>query len=197
MNKQAELIKKLTDRELLLNLYITQVMMLVVAVLLSWLLGDPLLPLDYVYFHWDHVLIGLVFGFFVVFSELLLYKKIPRKWFDDGGINERIFSNLPPLHIGVLSLIVAISEEMLFRGFFQSQFGIWVASLLFALVHFRYLSNIFLFSITVGLSFALGGLFLITQNLLTVIIAHFVIDFVLGLLIRFQKQQDDPEEFSI
>lgn len=195
VKKQAELIKKLTDRELLLNLYVTQITMLIVAVLISWLLGDPLISLKYVYFHWDHVLIGLVFGFVVVIIELFLYKNIPRKWFDDGGINERVFSHLHPLHIGVLSMVVAISEEVLFRGVIQSQFGIWISSLLFALVHLRYLSNSFLFSITLGLSFSLGGLFLVTENLFAVIIAHFVIDFILGLLIRKQKRDDAKETF--
>jgi len=193
VNKQAELIKKLTDRELLLNLYVTQITMLVVAILISWLLGNPFIPLTYLFLQWDHVLIGVVFGVIVVLLEVLLYKKIPEKWFDDGGINKRVFSNLHPVHIVFLSLIVATSEEILFRGVLQSQFGIWVASLLFALVHFRYLSNIFLFSFTVALSFSLGGLFLLTENLLTVIVAHFVIDVILGLLIRNENKNETKE----
>lgn len=193
MNKQAELIKKLTDRELLLNLYVTQITMLVVAILISWLLGNPFIPLTYLFLQWDHVLIGVIFGVIVVLLEVLLYKKIPEKWFDDGGINKRVFSNLHPVHIVFLSLIVATSEEILFRGVLQSQFGIWVASLLFALVHFRYLSNIFLFSFTVALSFSLGGLFLLTENLLTVIVAHFVIDVILGLLIRNENKNETKE----
>jgi membrane protease YdiL (CAAX protease family) len=107
-----------------------------------------------------------------------------------------VFSNLHPVHIGFLSLIVAMSEEILFRGVLQSQFGIWIASLLFALVHFRYLSNLFLFTITIGLSFSLGILFFLTENLLTVIVAHFVIDFILGLLIRYQKLEKTKEIHS-
>jgi len=193
VNKQAELIKKLTDRELLLNLYVTQITMLVVAILISWLLGNPFIPLTYLFLQWDHVLIGVIFGVIVVLLEVLLYKKIPEKWFDDGGINKRVFSNLHPVHIVFLSLIVATSEEILFRGVLQSQFGIWVASLLFALVHFRYLSNLFLFSFTVALSFSLGGLFLLTENLLTVIVAHFVIDVILGLLIRNENKNETKE----
>jgi len=193
VNKQAELIKKLTDRELLLNLYVTQIAILVVAILISWLLGNPFIPLTYLFLQWDHVLIGVIFGVIVVLLEVFLYKKVPKKWFDDGGINQRVFSNLHPVHIVFLSLIVATSEEILFRGVLQSQFGIWMASLLFALVHFRYLSNIFLFSITVALSFSLGGLFLLTENLLTVIVAHFVIDVILGLLIRYENKNEIKE----
>ncbi|WP_416149678.1 lysostaphin resistance A-like protein [Salipaludibacillus sp. HK11] len=193
MSKQAELIAKLTDKELLLNLYVTQIAMLGIAILLSWLLGNPLLPFDYFYFHINHLLIGLIFGVIIVLIEVFLYQKLPRSWFDDGGINERIFSNRHPVHIGVLSLLVASSEEILFRGLLQSQFGIWVASFLFAVIHFRYLTNKFLLLFTVVLSFSLGALFLFTENLLTVIVAHFVIDFLLGLFIRLKNGKEHYE----
>ncbi|WP_280768267.1 CPBP family intramembrane glutamic endopeptidase [Salipaludibacillus daqingensis] len=188
MNKQAELIKKLTDKELILNLYVTQIGMLVIAILISLFLGNVFLPFQHLFFQLDHLMIGFVFGIGVVLIELFLYRIVPRKWFDDGGINERVFSALHPIHIVFISLIVAISEEILFRGVLQSQFGIWIASFIFALVHFRYLSNIFLFSVTVALSFSLGGLFLWTENLLTVIVAHFIIDVILGLLIRYKSK---------
>ncbi|MCE7791049.1 CPBP family intramembrane metalloprotease [Salipaludibacillus sp. CUR1] len=190
MNKQAEIVKKLTDRELLLNLYVTQLVFLVIALLLSWWwFGSVFAFTQFIEFRYDHLLIGLGFGLSIVLIEIVLYKLLPEKWFDDGGINKRVFSNRHPLHILFISIIVAVSEEVMFRGVIQSQFGIWIASITFALIHFRYLSNLFLFSFTVFLSFSLGLLFLYTENLLTVITAHVVIDFLLGLLLRYDSDK--------
>ncbi|PYZ94475.1 CPBP family intramembrane metalloprotease [Salipaludibacillus keqinensis] len=187
MSRQGDLIKELSDKELLLNLYMTQLIILAVALLIGLLTGNIFQPFTYITFRVDHLFIGLAFGVGVVLMEWLLHIFVPKKWFNDGGINERIFSNRHPIHIAFLSFVVAICEEILFRGVLQSQYGIWIASLLFALIHFRYLSNLFLFFLAIGLSFSLGWLFILTENLLTVIVAHFIIDFLLGLLIRFQK----------
>lgn len=189
--KQAEVIKKLTDRELLLNLYVTQGILLFIALLLSWWWqGSPLAVFHAISFRLDHVIIGAAFGILVVVVEIFLYWMLPSKWFDDGGINKRVFAGRHPVHIAVLSFVVAFSEEVLFRGILQTQFGIWIASFIFAIIHFRYLSNAFLFLFTVTLSFSLGLLYLYTGNLLSVITAHFIIDFLLGLMLRFQKDTD-------
>ncbi|MGJ9384859.1 lysostaphin resistance A-like protein [Salipaludibacillus sp. CF4.18] len=187
-NKQSELIKTLTDKELLQNLYLTQMTILVIGIVISkWLTGRWFSPLDNIHFQIEHILMGFVIGLSVVFLELILYKILPSSWFDDGGINSRIFLKRSPLHILVLTVVIAFSEEFLFRGVLQTNFGLWIASFLFAIIHIRYLSNLFLFSFTVLLSISLGFLYYFTDNLLTVIVAHFTIDFILGLMIRYSK----------
>nr|WP_090893428.1 CPBP family intramembrane glutamic endopeptidase [Evansella caseinilytica] len=187
MNKQAELIKKLTDRELLLNLYLTQLLMLAVVVVLSKIMhGSWFYPLRFLTWNGPHFLIGAGTALLVVLIELSAVKYLPKAWFDDGGINERIFHNRSPLHIGFLSLFISISEELLFRGVLQTAFGLVPASLIFAVIHVRYLHSFFLFSFTVGLSFFLGYLYWLTGNLLTVISCHFFIDTLLGLAIRYK-----------
>lgn len=187
-NKQSDLIKTLTDKELLQNLYFTQVLILVSGIIISkWLTGRWFSPLDHIFFQSEHLLIGLFFGVAVVVLEFILYKILPSSWFDDGGINYRIFSKRSPLHILLLSAVIAFSEELLFRGVLQTNFGLWIASFLVAIIHIRYLTNLFLFSFTVVLSISLGFLYYFTENLLTVIIAHFTIDFLLGLMIRYGK----------
>lgn len=80
-------------------------------------------------------------------------------------------------------MIVAISEEVLFRGVIQSVFGYIVASTLFALMHYRYFKKIVLFSLLVLLSFLLGFLFELTNSLYVTIVFHFIVDFLLGLYI--------------
>ncbi|MFA9556112.1 CPBP family intramembrane glutamic endopeptidase [Evansella sp. AB-rgal1] len=185
MKKQAEIIKQLTDRELLLNLYLTQMIMLIIAVVLSFLLyRDPLYPLSLIYWDLNHLLLGIGVAIIVVIFELFLAKILPKHLFDDGGINERIFRNRSIFRIAFLSFIVGFSEEILFRGVIQSSFGLIAASLIFAIIHFRYLQNLFLFTFTIVLSFVIGLLFFYTGNLLTVIICHMVVDMLLGWCIR-------------
>ena len=73
---------------------------------------------------------------------------------------------------------------MLFRS---TTFGFVFASVLFAFVHYRYLRKPVLFISIVFVSFYLGFLFKLTENLLVTIVVHFIVDFLLGLIIRKQK----------
>src|SRR5690625_262268 len=86
-----------------------------------------------------------------------------------------------------ISLFVAVFELILFRFVLQTVFGYFIASTIFVLVHVRYLKKPVLFVSVLLLSFYIGYLFEVTGNLFVTMIAHFTIDFLLGLIIRFQK----------
>src|SRR5690606_3920856 len=107
-------------------------------------------------------------------------------------INEKIFSNMPIWKIGLLSLLIAFSEELLFRGAIQTHFGFWIASIIFAFIHFRYLSNwylllnVSLLSLWIGLIYEWSG-----QQILPVIIMHFMIDFLLGIKMSRNSVHND------
>ncbi|MFN7252153.1 MAG: lysostaphin resistance A-like protein [Anaerobacillus sp.] len=188
--KQADLIKNMTDKEILVNLYITQFIMLGVAIGLGWFFFDDWK--DFLQIKWEPFEIFIIGGgsaLVIILFELLLEKVFPKKMLDDGGINERVFQKRSVFHIFILVIIISLTEELLFRGVLQTQFGIIPASLLFAIIHVRYLRKIVLFMITVSLSFYLGWLYLITENLLVPIFTHFTIDFVLGCILRFRKKE--------
>ncbi|MFC4737991.1 CPBP family intramembrane glutamic endopeptidase [Bacillus daqingensis] len=184
---KREVLDQFTDRELYANLYATQGFMLAAALIVSYFLSGsvftPFIGLD-----WSSAAVnaGIIFAAAVIVLEIILYKAVPSSWFDDGGVNERIFQHMHPAHIAVVSLVVAICEEVLFRGVIQEHFGLLAASILFALIHVRYLKNMFLFSFVVLMSVGLGVVYEWTGTLVSVIIAHFLIDFILGLLIRYR-----------
>ncbi len=185
MKSHKKIIQSLSDKELLLNLYLSQFLMVALALVASRLLfGSWLYPFTLITFSFEAVLYGLLIALAVVLVEFFFVWLLPASWFDDGGVNDRMFRNRSVWHILVISLVVGISEEILFRGVLQTSFGIVFASIVFALIHFRYLQQPFLFCFTVLLSFLLGGVFIWTGNLLTVIVAHFFIDALLGLAIR-------------
>ncbi|WP_085992005.1 CPBP family intramembrane glutamic endopeptidase [Oceanobacillus senegalensis] len=186
--KQREIIKQLSDKELKKQLFLSQAILLGIAILLSLIFFNSFS--DWlVYIEWNEkevLLFGIIPGLIIVIFDLFLMKIFPKHALDDGGINERILRGQPIGFIFLLSIFVSISEELLFRGVIQTTFGYIVASVIFALVHFRYLTKPILFVSIVMVSFIIGYLFEITENILVTIFAHFTVDFLLGLIIRFK-----------
>jgi uncharacterized protein len=186
--KQSELVKKLTDRELLINVYATQLLLFVVGlILLFFLFSDWMNIFSYFRFELNNILLfGIGSAIFIIVLDLTLMKIVPEEWLNDGGINKRVFQNLPFWHILLLALLISIVEEFVFRGVLQTKFGLIFASVIFAILHIRYLYKPLLFGLVVSLSFFIGYIFLITQNLYVTITTHFIVDFTLGLLIRYR-----------
>ncbi|MGN1401203.1 MAG: lysostaphin resistance A-like protein [Bacillus sp. (in: firmicutes)] len=185
-NKQAELIKDMSDSLLVKNVWLTQFLLLFIALVLGSFLFDDLNRFLSLFELKDLDVIrwGVTVGVLVVCMDILFEKYLPESYLDDGGINERIFRGLSVPKIAILTLMVAFSEEILFRGIIQYHTNIWIASILFGLVHYRYLFKPFLFLNVMVLSFVMGLVFQLTGNLLVTIAAHFIIDFILGVIIR-------------
>lgn len=198
MKSQAEIVKNMTDRELLQQLYGTQVIILILSGILSLFFFDDKMEF-FTLFHWELLEIFLYGGsgaFIVILIDVLMMKFLPKEYYDDGGINERIFAKRPVWHIFFLTALIAFSEEILFRGVIQTTFGFVVASTIFAVLHFRYLRKWVLLIVVLLLSFFIGWIFEITGNLLVTIFAHFLIDFVLGVLIHMQSLKQKQMEME-
>ena len=127
---------------------------------------------------------GGIFAFIVVIVDVLLSWNLPKEMFDDGGINEKLFKNMPIWHIFIITNIVGFVEELLFRGAIQPLLGVWFTSLIFALIHFRYLKKIVLILVTFSISIGLGLITEHTGSWFSAYIAHMLIDFILGIFIR-------------
>ncbi|MFJ5757844.1 lysostaphin resistance A-like protein [Neobacillus sp. NPDC093182] len=194
-NKYNELIKGLTDRELLSHLYMTQILLLGITFILGILLFDHFSYLQTIDFSDVRILlIGVPAGATVVIVDIILIKLLPKSFYDDGGLNERIFKNRSVFHIALIAAFVAFSEELLFRGVIQTKVGLILASLIFAIIHYRYLFNWFLFSNIVILSFFIGSVYEWSNNLALTMIMHFTIDFLLGLYIKYKLTIDVDEQ---
>lgn len=187
-NRQAELIQQMTDRQLYLQLILTQMILIGCAAILGFVLFSNWGELQEIYQLNDQriLTVGISAAMSVVLLDLVFIKLIPERYFDDGGINERIFGSLSIPHIFLIAALVAVSEEFLFRGVIQTNWGLWVTSVIFAIFHIRYLSNWFLFANILLLSFFIGFIYQWTGNLFVTIMMHFVIDLLLGLIIHFR-----------
>jgi uncharacterized protein len=194
-NKYNELIKGLTDRQLLSHLYMTQIILLGITFILGILLFDHFSYLKTIDFSDVRILlIGVPAGAFVVIVDIILMRLLPKSFYDDGGLNLRIFKNRSVIHIAWIAAVVAFSEELLFRGVIQTKVGLILASLIFAIIHYRYLFNWFLFSNIVILSFFIGAVYEWSNNLALTMIMHFTIDFLLGLYIKYKQHTLDVDE---
>jgi uncharacterized protein len=196
-NKYAHVIKETSDRQLIYSLYLTQGLLLLLSFIIGIFLFEDFSAFLNL-FHWQDTNIyiwGGTAGIAVVLLDLLFMKILPNYYYDDGGLNERIFCKRSFLHIAVIAFIVSVSEEVLFRGVIQTHYGFIISSFIFAFVHVRYLFNWFLFLNVIGMSFLIGIIYAQTENLLVTIFMHFIIDFSLGCIIKFNflKKHDEQE----
>jgi len=200
MKKQyRDLIQDLTDEQLIHSLYFTQILLILCSFFLGIFLFDSYSAF-FMLFRWNDpniLLVGGTAGLAVFFLDLILMKILPDKHYDDGGLNSRLFQGKSILQVAFIAAVVSISEEILFRGVIQTHLGLVISSLIFAFVHYRYLFNWFLFMNVTGLSFLIGYIYLQTENILVTIFMHFLIDFLLGCVIRNKAKKHTEQEGTI
>jgi membrane protease YdiL (CAAX protease family) len=193
LNKQKTIVNRLSDRELLIQLYITQLIMLFIACGFGFFLFPDLTSFLVLWNITDIriVIYGGALAAVTIMADFAAMRFFPERMLDDGGINQRIFSNRSIPHLLFLTIIISLTEEILFRGVIQTNFGLWASSILFAVLHFRYLEKPVLFIMVTAVSFSLGAVYQWTGNLFVPAAAHFMIDFVLALYIRFRYARGD------
>jgi uncharacterized protein len=187
-NKQSDIMMKLSPKEILINLYLTQLIFLVVAIIICNFFYRDLFYFFYFisYKPLEIVLYGGACSLIIISLDILLWWILPKEMVDDGGINEKIFASLSILQIFFITLVISFCEEVLFRGTLQPKIGLILTSIIFAVMHVRYLHKPVLLSSALLVSFLLGWLFEVTGNLSITIFAHFMIDFILAILIRIK-----------
>lgn len=187
--KQNDIMQNITTRELTKAVYLSQAFFILISIILSFILFTDfkdwlryfILDLREIAYY------GLLLGSVFSIVEIILFQLLPKRYFDDGGINEKLFRNQSIIAIFFISLVVAISEELLFRGVLQTVFGYFFASSLFVVVHYRYLRKPVLLVLIIATSFLIGFLFEMTQNLFVTIAFHFIVDFILGVFIKMNR----------
>lgn len=162
------------------------------AVLAGWLLGMN--PLNLVAWDWQSLGWGSLAAL-PVLGGLLLTERLPFWPFTDVAevvdqLLRPLFEKSTVLEMAAISILAGIGEELFFRGLLQEGLARWiggpsglclalvVASLLFGLLHA--LNSAYIVLATV-MGFLLGGLWIVSGNLLVPIATHAVYD-LLGLI---------------
>ena len=184
-------VEEIGDRALLVNLYATQLITLTIGIVIVLLQGrNPAALLLWPDSH-TPLLWGAGFAAAVLAADLAVSRWVPADVTDDGGINERLFGGRAIWHIALISFIVAVCEEMLFRGAVQHAIGSYWTSILFAAIHVRYLRHWLMTGIVFSISYGLGWIYEHTGTLWAPIAAHFVIDLVMGCIIKWKGRAED------
>jgi membrane protease YdiL (CAAX protease family) len=182
-------IDEISDRTLIINLYFTQMLTVIIGVIILLFQKNNLIQQLDGAFPAAILLWGIGYAGLFLGVNMILSRFVPEEVSDDGGVNEKLFGNRQVWHILVISIIVAICEEVLFRGAIQHAFGPYWTSILFAAIHIRYLQHWIMTALVFGVSYGLGWIYIQTGSLWTPIVAHLVIDFVMGCMIRFRKNE--------
>jgi membrane protease YdiL (CAAX protease family) len=182
-------VDQLNDKMLLANLYLTQAITLIIGI--SWVLfqGRNPLPLLELPQSGQFALWGAGLAVLVLVFDLGISRFVPEDASDDGGVNERIFGSRAIWHIAVISLVVSLCEEILFRGAIQYAIGPYWTSILFAAIHVRYLRHWIPTGLVFSISYGLGWIMIHTGTLWAPILAHFLVDFVMGCIIRLRREE--------
>jgi membrane protease YdiL (CAAX protease family) len=175
----------------------------ILALCLGWLLNEPF----WNDFHWNAMdaALGLAASLpmllvFWLCLRLPLGPLVRIRTIAEQFIRP-LFAGSTWIELAGLSLVAGIGEELLFRGLFQGAMSRWwepwvgvaVASILFGLLHAITPTYIVLAAF---MGAYLGSLCLITDNLLTVIVAHASYDFVaLIYLMGSAPTLNDDDEF--
>jgi len=176
----------LSDRQIVRSFYSSQAFLLLVSALLFWLFHVSFHPLPpIVMFDMKEMILwGVIVGALVAGAEYVLSLILPPDWMDDGGVNQRLFAAMSIKQIVMSMLLVAVIEEWLFRGLIQTYLGWIVASVIFGVVHIRYLRKPVMLIIVLLLGVLLGYIFKTTGSLWPPMICHYVIDVLLGVMLK-------------
>jgi uncharacterized protein len=164
------------------------------SLLLGWRLGHP--PLRHFVWSLGDALWGVVatiplLALFLVILKWPIGPLARAKHFCENEV-EPLLHDSSWSEIGLVSLSVGVSEEMLFRGVFQAALTNWLgaplglglASVLFGLLH---PISVPYMVMAAFLGLYLGTVWIVSGNLLTVIVVHTLYDFAaLSYLIRIR-----------
>ncbi len=172
------------------------------SLLLGWLLGHP--ALASFAWRWRDGLLGAAAAvpLALAFLAMMRLPIDPLRRFQKFCDEEvtPLFAKSYWSEIGLVALSAGVGEEMLFRGVLQASVCAWVgtrwglaiSSVLFGLLHPISITYV-IYTCCIGLY--VGTLWILNENLLTVMVTHAVYDFAaLGYLIRIRARDDSTAE---
>lgn len=169
---------------LLLNVILSQVILVAAGVLLWFFLPEvkvaEVLRLNYrsiqivVFLAGSGLLLGL---------QLLFHYYVSKDHLTEE-INILLINTFSLPELAAIFFFGALTEEILFRGILQPWLGIWLASLFFTLIHFRYLKKLFLLLEVFLMGLILGWTFWQSGTIWVPAFCHFTVNILTAFLIK-------------
>ncbi|NLL51134.1 MAG: CPBP family intramembrane metalloprotease [Peptococcaceae bacterium] len=175
----------LSKKVLLLNIMLTQAILLVIAIAIKFFWAQHLsLNLLLEIRITPGIIAVLLLGILLLlFLQLLFYKYVPRHELAEE-LNRMLMEKFSLSELCFIFFTGALIEEFLFRFLLQSLLGITLTSLIFALIHVRYISKKYMLLEVFLLSVILGIIFEATSMFYVPVVCHFVLNILTALLIK-------------
>ncbi|MDF2682044.1 MAG: family intrarane metalloprotease [Brevibacillus sp.] len=187
--------QEMDEANLRLNLWLTQGLVLAVAAGSSFFFhGRSGTKELFVAPGWPSLGLALIVALLIVAASIAMDRYLPSSWQDDGSVNEMVFGSMSPFTTLLVCISVGVGEEWLFRGVVQPLAGNLWTSVIFALIHVRYLKKPLLFVSVFVTSMLLGFLFQREGTLWPSILAHIAIDLLLAFYLQFMLKKGKGEE---
>lgn len=187
--------QEMDEANLRLNLWLTQGLVLAIAA------GSSL------FFHgaggtkelfaapdWPGIGLAAGVALLIVLASIAMDRYLPSSWQDDGSVNEMVFGSMSPWMTLLVCISVGVGEEWLFRGVVQPFAGNLWTSVIFTVIHVRYLKKPLLFISVFLTSLSLGWLFQREGTLWPSIFAHIAIDLLLAYYLQYTLKKGKGEE---
>jgi membrane protease YdiL (CAAX protease family) len=148
----------------------------------GWYAGRPWVVLDPALASWPRTALGLGggvgLGLAMVASSRLAAARFRwardlLRWFAS------VLGPMPRGEVLALALLSSVGEEMLFRGAMQPSLGLWITSLVFALLHIPPRRKYWPWTLTAGvMGLCFGLLTLHSGSIAGAVVAHFIINYL-------------------
>ena len=165
---------ELSKRVLLINIVISQVLVVGLGLLLINTLFQDISLLYLFRLEVNTTIIGIVIigSGLLILLQLLFHKFLTsEKLFDE--INLILIDRFNLRELFLIFLFGSIAEEFLFRAILQPELGIWITSILFTITHYRYYKKFYILAEVFFMSVILGYTYAFTSLLWAPIVCHF------------------------
>ncbi|QRG69876.1 CPBP family intramembrane glutamic endopeptidase [Brevibacillus choshinensis] len=187
--------QEMDEANLRLNLWLTQGLVLAIAAGSSFFFHGVNGTRElFVPPGWHGIGMAAGVALLIVLASIAMDRYLPSSWQDDGSVNEMVFGNLSPWMTTLVCISVGVGEEWLFRGVVQSFVGNVWTSVIFTVIHVRYLKKPLLFISVFLTSLLLGWLFQREGTLWPSIFAHIAIDLLLAFYLQYTLKKGKGEE---
>lgn len=184
-------IKSPIKKEMTVIFFFSQGVILLLALVIGWIAYRkftwflPMLTINTKF-----VLLGIICGIVgILFNTIVtnLFKRIiPKKMLIQEETDKEMFKDRSLIEIILIFLLASISEELLFRGVIQNLFGLWIATIIFIIVHYRYFKYLYRTAMLTVICIFIGLMYeYFNHNLIPVISLHFIYNLIGGLLLRY------------
>lgn len=176
---------EISKKVLALNIIISHVLIIVVAIIIIKLFKLPVAINTVLAFNMSRLLwVSVVLGSTLLIAVQYIFMRFVARDRLLDEINILLMEKFTLPELIPIFLLGAAAEEFLFRVIIQPHLGIILTSILFTLIHFRYLKKIYILAEVFLLGVILGLVYAVVPTIWAPLLCHFAVNYIMAVLIK-------------